>query len=265
MATRTLHVTDPAEVSSPKTLEVFIGTPPKRLLLFTGIAIPEWDSNQLLDRETVFVDLNATSNAPNPPFAATVGLASIDNTDSDLVFAADDVAVVTGPKLELLLVCNIAVLGDRSVLSRFSYQAMVFLDPDRAQIAGTIRWDPRDLTHSAAMETDLFAIEAYTLKAGPGAPGGFGTTIRTVEKVGATLGKPGWFGAQLGVPYAIDEPPLGEPLFVSVDPKPGAFVVNSTRTFNFVQVSGPNPIALSPPHPTEQPVDFEARPYLGPR
>src|SRR6516165_9066289 len=104
-------------------LQAFIGVPPpKRLLIFTGIAIPNWDSNGTLDRETVFIDLGAKSNVPNPPFAATVGLASIYNTDSDLVFATYEVRVFTDNSLNLCLACDIAVLGDRSVLNRFSYQ-----------------------------------------------------------------------------------------------------------------------------------------------
>jgi hypothetical protein len=271
MATQNLSVTDPTQVSSPKMLEVFVGSPPQRMLVFTGIAIPDWDSNGDLDAESVIVDLNAESNEPNPQFAATVGLASIYNEDSDLVFATDDVAIFTAPKatpsgtkLGLFLGCNIAVLGERSVLSRFSYQATVLLNTDRAQIAGTIRWDPNLMTHNAAMEQDLFDIQAFIVTIGPGAPGGFGTTTTTVEKIGKTSGKPDWIGSQLGIAYEIDEPPLGESLFVAVIPKPGAFVVHSTATFNFVQVSGPSPIVLSISHLVEKPVDFEPRQFQQP-
>jgi hypothetical protein len=266
MATQNLSVTDPAQVSSAKMLEVFIGSPPKRMLIFTGIAIPEWDSNGNLDSETVIIDLNAESNAPNPQFAATVGLASIYNQDSDLVFATNDAGVFTAPKatpsgtkLGLFLGCDIAVLGESSVLNRFSYQATVFLDTDTAQIAGTIRWDPNLMTHNAAIELDLFDIQAYTVTLVPGPPGGFATATTTIVKVGKTTGKPDWIGSQLGIPYVIDEPPLGESLFVAVTPKPGAFVVHSTGTFNFVRVSGPSPIELSISHLVEKPVDFEPR------
>jgi hypothetical protein len=251
-------------------LEVFIGSPPKRMLIFTGIAIPEWDSNSNLDTETVIVDLNAESNTTSPAFSATVGLANIYNQDSDLVFATDDVSIFTAPKmtpagkkLGLFLGSSISVLGSRSVLSRFSYQATVFLDSDKAVISGTIRWDPKDMTFNAAMESDLFEIDAFTMTPGGGSPGGFGTLVKTVQKVGKTVGKPDWIGNLQGVPYEIDEPPLGEALFVSVDPKPGAFVVNSLGIFNFAQVSGPSPITLDPSHLTEKPVDFEARRLLG--
>ena len=265
MATQNLNAGDPSQVASAKMLQAFIGTPPKRLLIFTGIAIPAWDSNSDLDRETVIVDLNAKSNAPNPPFAATVGLASIANTDSDLIFATDQVTVFTDSGLNLFLACDIAVQGDRSVLNRFSYQATVFLDSDEAIIAGTIRWDPHDMTHNAAMEQDLFQIQAFTITTSPGSPGGFGTTTTTIEKVGKTIGRPDWQGNLLAIAYEIREPPLGKGLWVSVDPKPGAFTINSTLTFNFVQVSGPSPIILNAAHLTEKPVDFLARPFFGPR
>ena len=265
MATQNLTATDPSQVASAKMLQAFISTPPKRLLIFTGIAIPSWDSNSDLDRETVIVDLSAKSNAPNPPFAATAGLASISNTDSDLVFATDQVTVFTDSGLNLFLACDIAVLGDRSVLNRFSYQATVFLDSDEAKISGTIRWDPQAITHNAAIEENLFQIQAFTMTFTPGGPGTFGTTTTTVQTLGKTIGKPDWQGNLLAIPYEIDEPPLGMALWVGVTANPGAFTVNSGQTFNFVQVSGPAPIMLNAAHLSEKPVDFLAQPFFGPR
>jgi hypothetical protein len=245
--TRTLSVKNSSEVSSPRTLEMFIGTPPKRLLIFTGIAIPEWDSQLKLDAELVKVDLNASSNVPNPIFAATVGLASITNTDSDFTFATDDVAVSTEPTdtspYGLFLNSNIAVLGEPSVLSRFSYQATVILETD-AVISGTIRWDPSDIHHNPAMAADLFEIDAYIEK-----PGG----IRAVQRVGNTLGLPVLQGNFMAIPYEIHWLPLGVGLLVGVEPKPGAFAEPDVGT---KQLSGPIPIVLSVGHLIETPVDF---------
>lgn len=45
----------------------------------------------------------------------------------------------------VMLICNIAVMGDRSVLNRFAYQATVFLDADNGTISGTIRWPLHNL------------------------------------------------------------------------------------------------------------------------
>jgi hypothetical protein len=257
-----LNASDPKQVSSGIKLEALIGSPPSRLLIFTGIAMPELESNGLIDRQEVTVDLNARANAPNPPFTATVGLASVFNSDSDLLFAADDVRVVTGDNLELLLICNIAAMGDRSVLSRFSYQATVFLHADNGTISGNIRWNPHFLTF---LDGELFQIEASTLKVGPGPAGGFGTTIKTVEGVGHTLGQPVRQGNIMSIPYEINNLPLGEGLHVTVVPNPGAFLVlNTSASFNFEQISGPSFITLSEAHLSEKPVDFEAREFVGP-
>jgi len=266
-----LSVNNPSQVSSPKMLEVFIGTPPKRMLIFTGIAITDWRSHGSVQNDRVIVDLNAESNVPHPPFTATVGLASIYNSDSDFTLATDDVAIFTAPKatpsgnkLGLFLTSSIVSSGDVSVLNRFSYHATVFLDSDNAFIGGTIRWDPNTMSHNAAMEQDLFQIAAVTITTAPGSPGGFGTTVKNVEKVGKTIGKPDWMGNLLGIAYEIEEPPLGKALFVTVDPKPGAFVIHSQGTFNFVQVSGPRPVSLNVSHLVEKPVDFEPRMFPGP-
>jgi hypothetical protein len=245
-------------------LEVFIGAPPKRLLIFTGIAIPELeDSDGTSNHDTVIVHLGMKSNVPNPPFAATVGLASINNTDSDLIFATDEVTIFTDDELNLYLGCNIGVLGERSILSRFSYQATVFLDTDKASIFGTIRWNGGDMIHNAALVSNLFQIEAFTLTWVPSAAA-FGQTVRTVQKVGHTVGLPGSEDNFMAIQYEIDEPPLGVALWVSVDPKPGAFTVSPGSVFKFSQVSGPIPITLNVSHLKEGSVDFLAQPDFGP-
>src|SRR2546423_15717651 len=123
MSPLSLNSLNTDQVVNARTLEAFVGTPPRRLLIFTGIAMPALRSNGQLDGQEVTIDLNERSNTRDPKYAATVGLASIYNSDSDLLFATDDVKVITGSNLELLLVCNIAVLGDYSVLNRFAYQA----------------------------------------------------------------------------------------------------------------------------------------------
>jgi len=253
----------PDQVGSRNMLEAHIGTPPGRLLIFTGIAVPDFQSNGQLDGVEVTVDLNARSNVPNPPFTATVGLATIYNDDTDLLFATDDVKVITGNNLELLLVCNIAVLGDPSSLHRFSYQAMVMLPPDNGVIAGTIRWNPHFLTF-ALDERDLFQISAFSMQPVPGVvpqPGTFPRTALQLEKVGTTIGTVVRKGSTMELPYEIRDLRMGEPIvLVSVVAKPGAFVLtNSPVPFEFVRTSGPGVITLDTGHLVEKPVDFEAR------
>jgi hypothetical protein len=249
------------QVASARMLEAFVGSPASRLLIFTGIAMPALQSNGQLDGQEVTIDLNARSNTRDPRYAATLGLASIYNSDSDLIFATDDVRIVTGGDLELLLICNIAVMGDRSVLNRFSYQATVFLDADSGTISGTIRWPLHNLLFTG-YENDPFEINAVSFQTRLG-PNGFVETTTKIERVGATVGPMVRQGAMMGFDYVIHDLPLGIAISVHVSPKPGAFLtLNSPSQFNFFQVSGPLSITLSPTHLVEKPVDFEARPFF---
>ena len=109
-----LTVKDPNQVSSAHRIEVFIGSPrPRRLLIFTGIAIRNIESDGDLEQGDIVVDLDMRSNialprgAESSHYAATVGLAGIYNEDSDFVFATDAVSVFTdGPDNDLKLVCS---------------------------------------------------------------------------------------------------------------------------------------------------------------
>lgn len=134
----TLDVNNPNQVSSPAALDVVLGVSEGHLLIFTGIAIPEYDTNDDLIREPVTVNLGKTVLNPKIPFtySATVGLASIGNSDSDFTFATDDVSVVADPNTgELQLVCDLAVQGS-SQLHRFSYQANVIVQTTQPEISG---------------------------------------------------------------------------------------------------------------------------------
>jgi hypothetical protein len=113
-------------------------------------------------------------------------------------------------------------------------------------------------------QADLFQISASTMQSQAGMPDGFGGTIQKVVRVGGTVGPVVRQGTMMGIDYAIHDLPLGEAITVTVDAKPGAFLIlNSSSPFHFFQVSGPLPVMLNPAHLTEKPVDFEARPLLG--
>ena len=51
----------PKGVYIPSHLTVFVGDPPRQLLIFSGVALPEWKSGEDLDREEVRVRLGATT------------------------------------------------------------------------------------------------------------------------------------------------------------------------------------------------------------
>ena len=148
MPPQELNVTDPAQVSSPQTLEVTLGNLKRQLLIFTGIAIPEWDSRGSLDRETVIVNLGrkVLQRPADGEWSATVGLASINNTDSDFTFATDNVAIDVDKDMQLRLVVDVAVQGNTSLLSRFSYQANVLLQEKSIGLAAFLVSDNIGLT-----------------------------------------------------------------------------------------------------------------------
>lgn len=42
----TLDVNNPSQVTSSEVLDVFLGIPQQHLLIFTGVAIPEYDTDE---------------------------------------------------------------------------------------------------------------------------------------------------------------------------------------------------------------------------
>ena len=164
-----LHANDPREVSSKGMLDIFLGTPSNHLLVYTGIAIPQWDSQSSVDNEQVTVYLGRPIARDGSPImvtglfghTATVGLASIRSDEEDFIFGTEnvDISLVDG---EPLLISNIVVQGEPAVLNRFSYQANVIVDVDEPVIAGTIFWTPETVRVASMNRTDnLFTITAF--------------------------------------------------------------------------------------------------------
>src|SRR5215469_13306182 len=89
-----LNASDPGQVASASVIDVFLGVPQAHMLIFTGIAIPGLgvDNGDTATR-SVIVHLGRKATPPLLPNskAATVGLASIANTDSEFTFASNDV------------------------------------------------------------------------------------------------------------------------------------------------------------------------------
>jgi hypothetical protein len=142
MATIKLDVHDPNQVSSAQVLESQLGDPGRRLLIFGGIAIPSFGAQEGdTNRETVIVNLR-TPVARKPldrEWSATVGLASIGNTESEFIFATDAVSLDVDPvSRELLLVCNVAVQGDDSGLNRFSYELNVLVEEVETELGALL-------------------------------------------------------------------------------------------------------------------------------
>ena len=183
--------------------------------------------------------------------------------DTDLILETDDVKVITGRDLELLLVCNIAVMGDGYVLNSFAYQATVFLQADNGTIGGTIRWNPHFLISPGPSRiSSKSMLEA--MQAQPG-PNGFMTMVSKIERVGATVGSVVRQGAMMGIDYVIHDLPLGAAITVGCNSQTRRVCDRQFGyPFRFRPSSPPRWRRLEPPL-TEKPVDFEARHFFGPR
>lgn len=257
-----LDVNDPNQVSSPEVLDVLLGLPQNHLLIFTGIAIPEFDTDGDLSREQVIVRLGKTVSNPQIPFqySATVGLASIGNADSDYTFATDDVSVVADPRTgELQLLCDIAAQGS-SELHRFSYQASVIVQTAEPAISGSIFWRKSTATALPQFASNLFTVQAAILIPPP--PGQFGGTFQKVAD-GSVIYPPapassGFLPDGLFVQYVIENPPLNTDLHIICNPVDGAFLPagSTTGTFSCALISGPSPVNLEPPKLQMSGVDF---------
>jgi hypothetical protein len=127
------------DVASPQMLEAFLDTAQRSLLIFTGIALPRWDSRGLLDLTQARVHLGRfVQRAPSDgEWSAVVGLASIHNTDSDFTFGTDEVRLET-EEGELVLVVDVAVQGDVSVLTSFGFQLTVLVQERQARLVSIL-------------------------------------------------------------------------------------------------------------------------------
>ena len=202
----------PKGVASPSSISVFVGNPPSELRIYSGVAMPEWDSRSDLDFEDVIVTLGP----PTTDYfqaTSTASLASIMNTDSNFVFAANETSVVNGPTgLELRV--KIAVLGDKSVLSRFSYHVQVLSDPIVSKISGTIHWkrslsDPTEAAKAGAV--NMFRVGAGTYVLDPGPSGGFSSYKWVESAYTLTDTAPILVNGFWAVPYIITDVPLDRP------------------------------------------------------
>ena len=108
----TLSALDPKQVASATNFEVHLGEPATRLLILSGIAVPEFWTNH--DEETneqdIFVRLGVHV-AQLDKAVTNVGLASIENDETNFLFAVDSgVLELEQPSGELVLKVRAAIL-----------------------------------------------------------------------------------------------------------------------------------------------------------
>jgi hypothetical protein len=256
----TLHASNPNEVASATSLEVLLSDPAVRLMIFSGVAIPELRVN---DDDKIYPDEVVVRLGVNVSLlvkaVSHIGLAAISNDETAFTFAVNKGTVEVEPGTgELLLRVQTGLRGEKTYLHRFGYQIVAHVRKVSARIAGTIRV-PKSLFDlsklSAADVAAQFVINANTVALIPGPPGGF-----SFEKVTPVApGHPGKLrttDADCFLDYTIDGCPFNVPLRVLADPAIGSAL--AARSAVVGQVAGPRPVVLTNTVPEVDGVDFLA-------
>ena len=250
-----LDVANSNQVSSANAIIADLGIPNKRMLVCSGIAIPEWnvfdDGN--IYHETAVVNLRQTAMIVDQ-FAINVGLASFGNGNTNFDFAIDATSLqVDETTQNLLLSVDMALMGNPSALDRFAYQVVAIVTFQPTGISGTIRWNQSLFDASvlpSARIPQLFNVSAGTKVTAPSSGGGFGATTYTPQASGTT-GALSLTNGVFSIPYNIPGAPYGVNLVVQVGIgslfSPGGYAE---------QVAGPNPIDLTTSEPGVSGVDF---------
>ena len=259
-------VIPPLGVAKPSRIDFYVGTPPRQMLIFTGVAIPEVvaqeeDLTDLVWAE-VIVKLGAVTTE-NFLYTCTVGLASISNEDSDFNFFADESSVIA-PKStgELELHVPVGVSGEPSSLHRLTYHVQVLSDPVTSMISGTIRWadlygQPSPDVLSGA--TPMFTVVAgHTVELPAQDPPGFRQFRWEGHAFGHSTAVPQNFGGTWAVPYVIKNVPLGVQFEVRPDP-PAGHLINLPPGYLLPPSFNPGlrVVELTPAAPSAIGIDFD--------
>lgn len=251
-----LSALDPKQVASATQFEALVGEPAQRLVILSGVAIPEFWTNhdedarsdEVIVRLGVFVAVLDRAQA-------SVGLASIQNDESAFRFSVQNPRVELEPQTgELLLRVDATIIGEECWLHRFGYQIVAHVRRARAQISGVIGVprDVRDLANVAPPDiAAAFEITANRVERG-GDPGGFAFDKLIPVAFGVTGAvRPGAEGMTF-VDYTIDNCPFALPLTVEVKlAGPGW-----PSSLGVGQVAGPRPVILTGTAPDASGVDF---------
>jgi hypothetical protein len=267
VAIKELFVGSPSDVASAQSLTFYVGNPPRQMQIFSGIAIPNWDSQLRLDFEDVRIHFNVSAPDGNYPddwgYTATVSLAHIDSADNDFTFLTDQCKVVKADDGELQLIVTIAVLGEPAHLVRFSYHVEVLSNiPVQGTVFGSIRWNKFFGTPSVAVGSGAPMFKVGPATYWPGAPlGGVGGPAGWIWDGAFTIDTstpPTPAGDYFIVPYAITGLPLNQPLTIRPDLLPGT-LDGPPATYSPNPSFAPDavPVTLTASAPSAVNVDFE--------
>lgn len=244
------------QVDNPCVIEATLGQADRKIMIFSGIALPEWSVNddEHVYHEVVEVNLRRTALAVEQA-TVTIGLASISNDDTVFLIAADTAQIDIHPlSQELILKVALALQGEHTGLNRFGYQVVAVVTTQATGISGTIRWS-RDVFNAANQTSgqiaQMFKITANTVeRVAP--PQGFTFDRYTPVAFGVTTGF-SHTDNEFTVPYEIPGAPYNQPLVVRVEIGAG-FGAQGTPVTG--QISGPNPVVLTIATPGVTNVDF---------
>ena len=244
------------QVSGARVIEADLGQANRKMMIFSGIAIPQWEINDddHTYHETATVNLRRTVLAVEQA-TISIGLASIGNDDTAFLFAADSAALdIDKNSQELLLNVNMALEGESTSLARFGYQVVTIVTTQTTGISGTIRWTSGVFDASNATPgqvAQMFQVTAnHVERIIP--PTGFAYDKYTPVAFGVTTG----FSKDtdgFAVPYEIPGAPYNQSLVIVVNV--GALFASAGPPIAG-QIAGPNPVVLTIAQPGVAGVDF---------
>ncbi len=260
-----LDASNPTQVTGQSVLRADLGVGGRHLLVVSGTALAEYriDSDET-HRTECRVLLRVPAGTIEQSTVHT-GLASIANDDTEWVFATDESRVEVDAAGDLVLVTNLAVMGEPSGLHRFSYQVVATTRVVVAEISGVAAWPtawfrPANTDPSAlAGRVTVVANERTVTPLG----GPFGGTEEHLVPV--TPGQV--YAVSIGerectASYRISEPPRGRELKVVVTAH--GFDAPDYVSFNPVTPNG-DIHTLTTAQPVRGNVDFRADAFVGPR
>jgi hypothetical protein len=254
-----LHAVNPNEVASASSFEVLLGDPAVRLMIFSGIAIPERHVNDddRIYRDEIVVKLGVNVSVLVKG-VSHIGLAGISNAETAFTFATDSgVVEVEAGTGELQLRVQSSLRGEESYLHRFGYQIVAHVKKVAARISGTITV-PRtilDLTQLQPVEVAAqFAISANTVQSVSDPNGIFGPMEQLTPVAWGQVGEMRSSETECFVDYTIDGCPFNNPLRVLVEAASGSQLQSQSAICN--QIAGPRAVLLTNTAPEVDGVDF---------
>lgn len=261
-----LDAGNPAHVAGHSVIDADLGVGGRRLVVISGIALPSWqiDSDEVHRGEC---KLNLRVQAENlEQSTIQVGLASIGNDDTAWTFATDQARLEVAPTGDLILLTNLAIMGETSDIHRFSYQVVLTKRIVFSEITGTITWQARNFRPDSASPSAVannISVMAHFREVTV-ITTGFGGEIEHL-----TPAKPGEIisvnvtDTTCQAVYRIPDPPKGRQLKVVVEAV--GFVVNPPNSIVTGPVS-PNGdiVTLTPADPVRPHVDLDIDEFQGP-